>query len=125
MFSDHMKKVNRFPQVSLLMLAGGLVIVCQLVAVAMVADQQVQRASVRDLQRVNQQVALADCIQRSTGPTRHGCILQSQIDSSGAELAATIPANDQTFTVKNIAIADEGMTSPAPDMMRVGAAAPR
>jgi hypothetical protein len=125
MFFDHVKKANRFPQAGLLILAGGLVIVCQLVAMAMVADRQVQRAGVRDLQRVAQQLAWADCIQRSTGPTRHGCMLQSQPDAGGAELAAAKPADDQTFTVKNIAIADEGVTNPTADMMRVGVAAAR
>jgi hypothetical protein len=129
MFSDHVKKVNRFPQAGMLILAGGLVIVCQLVAMAMVADQQVQRASVRDLQRVTQQTALADCIQRSTGSTRHICIRQSQLDadinSGVTEIVGASPANDQTFTVKNIAIADEVVTNPGTHMMRVGVAAAR
>jgi hypothetical protein len=125
MFSDHVKKASRFPQAGLLVLAGGLVIVCQLIAMAMVADRQVQRAGVRDLQRVAQQLAWADCVQRSTGPARHGCLLQSQADSGGAELAVALSANDQKFAVRNIAIADEGLTNPSVDMLRVGVAAAR
>lgn len=124
MFSDHMQKSSRFPQTGLLMLAGGLVIVCQLVAMAMVADRQVQRAGVRDLQRVTQQLALADCIQRSTGSTRHICIRQSQLDSSGYELAVASPASEageRTFSIKNVAIAGDGATNETADLMRVAA----
>ena len=124
MFSDHMQKSSRFPQTGLLMLAGGLVIVCQLVAMAMVADRQVQRAGVRDLQRVTQQLALADCIQRSTGSTRHLCIRQSQLDSSGHELAAASPAGEageRTFSIKNVALVGEGATNDTADLMRVAA----
>jgi hypothetical protein len=124
MFSDHMKKVNRFPQVGLLILAGGLVIVCQLVAMAMVADRQVQRAGVRDLQRVAQQLALADCIQRSTGPTRHGCILQSQVES-GSELPLASLTSEPNFAVKDLAMADGGVTSENPELLRVSVSLPR
>lgn len=124
MFSDHMQKPSRFPQTGLLMAAGGLVIVCQLVAMAMVADRQVQRAGVRDLQRATQQLALADCIQRSTGSTRHICIRQSQLDSSGYELAVASPASEageRTFSIRNVAIAGEGGTNETADLMRVAA----
>lgn len=124
MFSDHMRKFSRFPQTGLLMAAGGLVVVCQLVAMAMVADRQVQRAGVRDLQRVAQQVALADCIQRSTGATRHGCIRQSQLDSSGYEPVIASPASEageRTFSFKNVAIAGEGATNDTADLTRVAA----
>jgi hypothetical protein len=125
MFSDHLPKVKRFPQVSLLMVAGALVIVCQLVAMAMVADRQVQRAGVRDLQRATQQLAWADCIQRSTGPTRHGCINQANPESGDGELAQASQGSDRAFNPKNVAIADDGVTQPMPDMMRVGIAASR
>lgn len=120
MFSDHMPKMSRFPQTGLLIMAGGLVIVCQLVAMAMVADQQVQRAGVRDLQRVAQQVAFADCIQRSTGASRHGCIRQLQVDSSGGELLLASPASEQTFSTRKVAVAGDGVADAKATMMRVG-----
>ena len=88
MFSDYLKKVTRFPTLGLMMLAGGLVVVCQLLAMVMVAGNPLQNTFVRDLQ----QVALADCIQRSTLATRHGCIRQSQLESVDQELTAAGPA---------------------------------
>ena len=123
MFSDHRPKMSRFPQTGLLIMAGGLVMVCQLVGMAMVADQQVQRAGVRDLQRVAQQVAFADCIQRSTGASRHGCIRESQLDSSSGELVVASPASERIFGTRNVALADDGVAREAAAIMRVGIAA--
>jgi hypothetical protein len=121
MFSDHMQKVNRFPQAGLMMAAGGLVIVCQLIAMALVADRQVQSAGVRDLQRVAQQVAFADCIQRSTGPNRHLCIRQSQIESSGYELVVESPSTERDLGSNKLAIAGEGTMNEAASMMGTAA----
>jgi hypothetical protein len=127
MFSDHVKKPSRFPQAGLLVMAAGLVIVCQLIAMAMVADRQVQRAGVRDLQRVTQQLALSDCIQRSTGATRHICVRQSQqdayvkdVNSGATEIAIASPAVEPGFAVKNIAVADGSMTGSSAELIRVG-----
>lgn len=119
MFSDHLKKATRFPQTGLLMAAGALVLVCQLVAIALVANQQVQRASVRDLQRFAQQVAFADCIERSTGPTRHGCIRQSQLESNGGMPASASLAIEPTFTVNKVAMADDAVTTETVGVLRV------
>jgi hypothetical protein len=126
MFSDHLKKVKRFPRVNLLVVSGGLVIVCQLAAMGMVADEQVQRAGVRDLQRAKQRLALADCIHRSTGPVRHGCISQSSRESSAEETAQAKPAGERLFFAKNVAsvaIADESVANTLPEMIRAGAGA--
>lgn len=125
MFSDQIQKSGRFPQAGLLMAAGGLVIVCQLVAMAMVADKQVQRAGVRDLQRIAQQLAVADCIQRSIGPGRRDCLRQSQLESGGDELVVNGPADPQTFAIKTVAIAGDDAVNGAADMMRAGIAGVR
>lgn len=122
MFSDHMPKMARFPQAGLLMAAGGLVIVCQLVAMAMVADRQVQRASVRDLQQLAQRVALNDCIQRSTGPTRHSCIQQSQLESDGPRLALAGQTTNEIFAIRAVAIEGEAVATSSADIMSVGIA---
>ena len=120
MFSDHIKKSTRFPQTGLLMAAGALVLVCQLVAIALVADQQVQRASVRDLQRFAQQVAFADCIERSTGSAKHSCIRQSQLESNGGMPASASMALEPTFTANNVAMADDAVTTDMVGVLRVG-----
>ena len=78
MFSDHVQKIQKFPLLSLLAVAACLVILCQLLALALVVDRQVKRAELRDLTWIAQQVAITECIERSTGPVRHGCIQQAR-----------------------------------------------
>lgn len=121
MFFDHRPEFSWFPQAGLLVSAGGLVLVCQLLAMAMVDDRPVRGAGVRDLQQVAQQVALADCIRRSTGPARHGCIHQAQLESKGGGLAVSLPPSALTFTIENIAIAGEGTAGETADRIRVAA----
>lgn len=102
MFSDHVQKISGFPQINLLGVAGGLVIVCQLVAMALVVDGQVQRAGARDLQRVAQQLAFADCIERSTGLTRSGCTQQVQSAQDATEYSASEPSSERLFSIRNV-----------------------
>ena len=106
MFSDHLQKMNPLPRVNLLAAAAVLVMVCQLAALALVADRQVKQASVRDLQRVAQQVAMADCVERSTGPTRHGCIRQTQTVMLAGGEASGSGDRGRAFSVKNVAAVD-------------------
>ena len=118
MFPEHLKKVTRFPTLGLMMLAGGLVVVCQLLAMVMVAGNPLQNAGVRDLQ----QVAFADCIQRSTSASRHGCIRQSQLESDDRELAAASPPDAESANTRNLAMTNEDATSDRADKLRVAAA---
>lgn len=106
MFSDHLQKMNPLPKVNLLIAAAVLVMVCQLAALALVADRQVKQASVRDLQRVAQQVAMADCVERSTGPTRHGCIRQTQTAMLAGDEASASGDRGRVFSVKSVAAVD-------------------
>lgn len=48
MLSDHLKKIDRTSSRNLFLIASVLVIVCQLVAMALVAGSQVQRAELRE-----------------------------------------------------------------------------
>ena len=118
MFSDHWRKRTWFPQVGLMMLAAGLVGVCQLLAVVLVGGNPLQNTGLRDLQ----QVALADCIQRSTSASRHGCIRQSQLESADRELLAASPADEESANIRNLAMTNEGTTSDRADKLRVAAA---
>ena len=118
MFSDHWRKLTRFPQVGLMMLAAGLVGVCQLLAMVLVGGNPLQNTGLRDLQ----QVALADCIQRSTSASRHGCIRQSQLESDDRELLAASPADEESANTRNLAMTNEGATSDRADKLRVAAA---
>ena len=81
MFSDHLIKTERWPVINLFALAGLLVAMCQLAALALVVDSQIDKADVRD-QRNREHVAeMADCLDRmqhDVRPLRHGCIQQVQ-----------------------------------------------
>ena len=118
MFSDHWRKLTRFPQVGLMMLAAGLVGVCQLLAMVLVGGNPLQNTGLRDLQ----QVALADCIQRSTSASRHSCIRQSQLESDDRELLAASPADEESANTRNLAMTNEDATSDRADKLRVAAA---
>ena len=118
MFSDYWRKLTRFPQVGLMMLAAGLVGVCQLLAMVLVGGNPLQNTGVRDLQ----QAALADCVQRSTSASRHGCIRQSQLESADRELLAASPADEESANTRNLAMTNERTTSDRVDTMRIAAA---
>ena len=120
MFSDHLQKMNHFPKINLLVAAAGLVMVCELVALALVADHQVKQANVRDLQRAAQQVAMADCVERSTGASRHGCIRQTQTVMLADGEGWNSGARGHVFSVKNVAVADGGTAGVMTSLMPVG-----
>lgn len=76
MISDHFRKIDLISNRTLFLLAGGLVIVCQLVAMALVADGQVQKAQVRHSEVASQKLAFAQCVESGIYTSRQGCLLQ-------------------------------------------------
>lgn len=80
MFSDHLQKIDQAPHKTLLLVASGLVIVCQLVAMALVAGEQVQKAQMRGDHEASHQAAIATCIESSKGVSVKDC---SFLSSSG------------------------------------------
>jgi len=79
MFSEHLRKFDELPYKTLLLVAAGLVILCQLAAMAFVADSQVAKARLRDEQRKAELVAIAHCMETSAGAARHNCIQQARV----------------------------------------------
>lgn len=79
MFSEHLKKFDEIRYRTLLWVAAGLVLLCQLVAVAFVADEQVTKARIREFQRHTEMLAIAQCIENSAGAARQSCIQQARI----------------------------------------------
>lgn len=59
------------------MVAAGLVLLCQLAAMALVVDGQMNLAQVRDALRISQRTAVIHCMESSLGSTRHSCIEQA------------------------------------------------
>ena len=74
MFSDHLQKIDRSSGRNLFVIAGALVILCQLVAMAIVADGQVKKAELRESQMTSQRVALAQCFENTFGSARSSCM---------------------------------------------------
>ena len=77
MFSDYFKKIDEMPCKALLGVAAGLVFLCQIVAMVLVVDGQVEKARLRNMQYSSVQTAMADCSERYTGAARIRCIEQA------------------------------------------------
>ena len=87
MFSAHFTKAERWPVTNLIVLAGLLTVLFQLVAAALVADEQIDKVELRDQRNRAHDAAMADCLDRMqlvVRPLRHGCIqlVQAVNDSS-------------------------------------------
>lgn len=76
MFSDYLKKVDQVSCKGLFGVAAGLVFVCQLIAMVLVVDGQVEKAQARDAQHQLAQMAISDCDEKYIGVVRTQCIDQ-------------------------------------------------
>ena len=102
MFSDYLRKIDEMPYKTMLLIAAGLVILCQLAAMAFVADSQVAKAKLRDEQRRAELVAIAHCMETSAGAARQNCIQQARVVAT----ASTPPAPAADSAPKAPAYAD-------------------
>jgi hypothetical protein len=82
MLSECLRKFHQIPRRALWWAAAGLALLCQLVAVALVADEQVAKARIRDYQRSIEMQAIAQCIETRAGTARHRCIQQARVVAS-------------------------------------------
>lgn len=97
MFSDHLPKIDRVSGRSLFLMAGGLVIVCQLAAMVLVAGEQVKKAELRDAQHSQQRAAIAKCFEGTTRAARQECMLQARNESLGmTQIAASVNKPDSS-----------------------------
>jgi len=99
MFSDHLRKINEIPRKTLLGVAGGILILCQLVALAMVADEQVKKAQVRETQRISERIAAAHCMESTMGAARHSCLQQAK--DANFPAAVTVPGQNGQAVASN------------------------
>jgi hypothetical protein len=84
MFSDHLEIIDKLPTKKMFLVAAVLVIVCQLVAVVLVADGQVEKAQSRQASRASFQSALAACFENSRGASLKTCSRLVPSDSDSA-----------------------------------------
>lgn len=114
MFSEHLRKFDELPYKTLLAVAAGLVIVCQLAAMAFVADAQVAKAKLRDDQRRAELTAIAHCMETRAGSARNSCIEQARVTAAAsAPLAAEATSKAPVFAE---ATASTGGVMPARQM---------
>lgn len=97
MFSDHLRKIDHVSGRNLFLMAGGLVIACQLVAMTMVVSDQVKKAELRDAQSSVQRVAIAKCFEGNTRAERQECMLQAKnMSMDGGQVAANTRTQDSS-----------------------------
>ena len=77
MFSDRLRKIDHTSGKTLLLIAGCLLIVGQLVAMVMVAQGQVEKAHAREATQASQRTATSWCIETSRGAELRGCVTSS------------------------------------------------
>ncbi|MEO6319995.1 MAG: hypothetical protein ABIR56_04975 [Polaromonas sp.] len=76
MFSEHIKKVDAVPARALFGVAAGLVFLCQLAALVLVVNGQVEKAHVREAYYSSAQMEIAGCSKTYSGAARSQCIEQ-------------------------------------------------
>ncbi|MBK5204808.1 MAG: hypothetical protein JJD98_05170 [Polaromonas sp.] len=86
MFSDHLQKIDKVSSKTLLGVAGGLVILCQLIAMALVVDGQVKNAQLRG---ASERIAMAQCRQSNMGGAWQSCIQQARAALNPSQEADT------------------------------------
>lgn len=97
MFSEDLRKIDQVPHKKLWLVASGMVIVCQLVAMALVAGEQVQKAQMRSDSDILRQAAVASCVETRRGEAVKGCFLigsselTTRKDTTGSEVRADAP----------------------------------
>ena len=104
MFSEPLKKIDKVPYKILLVIAAGLVFLCQLVAMVLVVDRHVESAQLRNAKDGVIQMALADCAENYTGSNRTRCIEQMKerlaaepVLDSNADVSVLARAADQIY----------------------------
>ena len=88
MFSAQLKPIDKMSDNKMLLLAAGLVLVCLLIAMAMVAGGQVQKAELRQLSQANFQSAFANCLQSRQGSALRDC---ARLASSSTDVQDAVP----------------------------------
>jgi hypothetical protein len=79
MVSIYVKKIAEMPYKALLLVAIGIVFLCQLAALVLVAQGQVEKAYLRDVQAHSAQRVLEDCSEVFSDAAQSRCIEQVNV----------------------------------------------
>ena len=99
-FSDHLRVIDQAPAKTLLLIAAGLVIVCQLVAMVLVSSAQVEKAELREASYASARAASIGCMQISQGAALKDC------NSTPAPLPLEVSAPQALSSRQGIALAN-------------------
>ena len=91
MFSEQLKPIDKMSANKMLLSAAAFVLVCMLIAMALVASGQMQKAELRQLSQANFQSAFANCLQNRQGSALQDCVglASSSTDMQVAEPQAS------------------------------------
>lgn len=117
MFSEWVEKVDTMPSKVLFSVAAGLVFVCQLAALALVANGQVEKAHVRDAYYSSAQTQMADCSKTYSGPARSQCV--ERINATLNPYSTYTSTFEAKAHSSGIHLADQGINV-TPSAMRAG-----
>ena len=90
MFSDYLRILDQAPAKTLLFIAALLVIVCQLVAMVLVAGAQVEKAELREARYASARATIIGCMKSSQGAALKDCAGPPAIFSTEADAGQTI-----------------------------------
>lgn len=96
MLSDQLQKIDRTSSRNLFLIASVLVIACQLVAMALVAGSQVEKAQLRESRLTAQNIAMAKCFEASARFDRQACTLQQPDTDKSSAVAASLAMDKPT-----------------------------
>ena len=114
MTTNLLRRGNLFAHRNLFLTAAVLVIACQLVAMAMVADGQMSRAGQRQSAIALEQTAIAQCFESSSPSAQNACISQTRMaHSGGAGLPAETILPTSSFSPQFIGSANAARRTPA------------
>ena len=88
MFSNHLPKIRNIPAKPIVLIAAGVVIVAQLVALVLLADGQVEKAQIRQANQASARAASALCAHSARGAALNDCDRESAVEQSDNTLNA-------------------------------------
>lgn len=111
MFSDHLNKVDVMPTKALLGVAAGLVFLCQLAALFLVVNGQVEKAHVREAYYSSAQMEIAGCSSAYAGAARSQCI--EEVKATLNPYSTYTHSSEARGPVSVTRLADQGTSSNA------------
>ena len=115
MISDHFAKVDVMSNRKLFLVAGALIIFCQLAAMALVAGNQVEKAQFRQAEVASQRSLFTQCLAAIGSPSRQACALQANAQRRTGAMRVESPTGASSISLNPSALAAVAAESASPD----------